>query len=100
MSIALSILSLAGMVVAATGIYMWRREGFGALAGILIIGGAAIVIVCVGYQCSSGKEARFTSSLKPSMQIDRHPPPLPHGVRPPKLPRPGPERVGDSLIIA
>jgi len=100
MIVAISILALTGMFILAEGLLRWRREGVSPLAGILIIGGVAIVCVCVVYQCSSGMEAPFTSSLRPTIQIDRHPPPLPPEVRPPTLKAPGQDRPWDSTIIA
>ena len=100
MIVAISILALTGMFILAEGLLRWRREGVSLLAGILAIGGVALVCACVAYQCSSGKEARFASSLRPTMQLDRHPPPLSPEVRPPTLKAPGQDRAWDSTIIA
>lgn len=100
MLVVLSVFAFAGMIIAAEGIFRWRREGVSRLAGMFVISGVALVCACVGYQCVSGKKARFTSSLRPTMQIDRHPPPLSPEVRPPTLKAPGQDRVWDSSIIA
>lgn len=98
MILVINILALAGMILIAEGIVQWRRQGFRSLVAILAVGGAAMVSVYVGYQHNT--EVRFISSLKPSMNLDLHPPPLSPEVRPPTLKAPGQERAWDSMTIA
>lgn len=65
MSIALSILALAGMAVVAEGIYLWRREGVKWFTGPLVIGGVALVLFCVVVRTT---QARFIATLRPSLE--------------------------------
>lgn len=98
MILVFNILALAGIILITEGIVQWRRQGPRSLAVVLVLGGAAMVSVYVEYQHNT--EVRFVSSLRPSMNIDRHPPPLSPEVRPPTLKAPGQDRPWDSTIIA
>ena len=97
--IAFIVLGIVGVLMVTCGMLEWRRKGLGIVEVGLMLGGVALVCVSVWNQAT--EEARFVSTLKPSIHLDmRPPPPLTPGVRPPMLPKPGAEQMGDSLISA
>lgn len=98
--IASIVLGIVGVLMVIEGLLEWRRNRLGIIEAALMLGGIALLCVSIVWH-QAADQARFARTLKPSMHLDMSPPaPLAPSVRPPMLPRPGPERVGDSLIIA